>query len=119
MDTPTHFIVIGDADDIPFLSASLERLPSDSYGQVFVEVRSSAQIEDFSVPEGVSIMWLVNPDHHTGHRLLPAVHAWVAEWSIPGEPADSYLLWIGCALSPALPYLHLAVHSACSHRQGD
>lgn len=114
-DTAPHLIAFADATDVAFLSSSLERLPADAYGTVFIEVPSPAAIEGIATAEGVSITWLVNTEHHHGHRLMSAARAWAAEWSLPGDTHEQYHLWIGCAGTLTADRIHAEMHAACGH----
>src|SRR5690606_33110037 len=90
--------------DLPELRSWCEQLPSDSYGQVFIEVLSPVQVEPLTAPEGVSVSWLVRQTVARDSRLssLPprgdllsrAVDAWLDEWCRAGHgPQRTVTVW--------------------------
>ena len=56
-DSPL-FLFAGDSSDVPYVQATLERLPVDAFGHVFLEVATSVQIQSLRRPEGMSVHWL-------------------------------------------------------------
>ena len=113
MDSRAHFLIVGDATDLPMLRGILSRLPADAYGQVFVEVATAVQIQDWEAPADVSVTWLVrerlrHPLPPRGDLATEAVIAWIAEW-MPEEQglhAVPYVLWIGCSMNPQMDRLY-------------
>lgn len=134
----THFLLVGDDDDIPMIRAILGRLPVDGYGQVIIEVSTPLIVEWIDAPVGVAITWLYR---HTGHDVFGpaqplgalawrATRAWLAEW-MPGDTRDAapLVVWMGCArskhidalyweLRTTVPGLHLH-HSHYDHAPGE
>ena len=117
-----HVMMAGDSRDLPELRSILSRLPADSYGQVFIEIVSSVQVVPLAVPAGVTVTWLrrdlaSGASHGTfgaarGESLERAVLAWAAEW-LEAEcqcGQAPFYLWIGCAMSPSVNRLHVALH---------
>lgn len=102
---PAHFLLAGDGSDVPMLERLLSRLPSDAYGQTFIEVATAFQITDLPAPPGMTVTWLVNNSatraQPRGERAARAAVAWVSEW-LPEEQdahAEPYVMWIGCGTS--------------------
>ncbi|MGO1736991.1 MAG: SIP domain-containing protein [Leucobacter sp.] len=91
-------LAAGDSGDIAALRDWCAALPRKSYGRVFIEVDSQAEIQPFEAPPGVSITWLVRASSAalTGERLMEAVDAWLNEW-LRGDPLSGrYVhLWTG------------------------
>lgn len=91
-------LAAGDSSDIPALRDWCAELPKKSYGRVFIEVDSQAEIQSFEAPAGVSTTWLVRASSAalTGERLMGAVDAWLDEW-VRGDPLSGrYVhLWTG------------------------
>lgn len=98
---PSHLecvLAAGDAGDISALRDWCASLPRKSYGRVFIEVDSPAQIEHLDAPPGVGITWLVQEElaAFTGERLMDAVNAWLDEWVRADPLSGRYVhLWSG------------------------
>jgi NADPH-dependent ferric siderophore reductase len=119
-------MVAGDSRDLPAIARILERLPQDSYGQVFVEIVAEVQIVPLNAPPAVSITWLrrdsFGPGGHTtfgsarGETIERAVLAWTAEWLEPGCQCGhaAFYVWVGCAMSPSVDRLHVALRTMLS-----
>ncbi len=109
-----HFVMAGEGADRVAIRGAIARLPVDAYGQVFVEVASSIQVEHWPTPEGVSITWLFRDAALArgrpvlrGALIERAVTAWVAEW-MPGSAKTHdvpYVIWLGCASSARIDQL--------------
>ncbi|MBN9178214.1 MAG: SIP domain-containing protein [Microbacterium sp.] len=130
---PAHFLIAGDAGDLPFLDRLLSRLPSDAYGQVFIEVATAFQITELPAPVGMTVTWLVNNSatraEPRGELAARAAVAWVAEWMPETQDAHEapYVMWIGGTTSVVLDRLHdrlgdrldrLHLHHQHEHGQG-
>ncbi len=121
MDEPSaHFLLVGDSADLPTLQGIVSRLPTNAFGQIFIEVASTVQVRHWIVPTGMTVSWLCRdraagaPGALAPHGELAAraLAAWVAEW-IPERRTDHqlpYVLWVGCAASERVDHLyrHLA-----------
>jgi NADPH-dependent ferric siderophore reductase len=117
-------MVAGDSRDLPAIRHILERLPNDSYGQVFIEIVAEVQVVQMDAPAGVSVTWLHRrsfgrsiPNHTfgsaRGETIERAVLAWTTEWLEPGCQCEHgpFYVWIGCALSPTVDRLHSVLHT--------
>jgi NADPH-dependent ferric siderophore reductase len=117
-------MVAGDSRDLPAIRRILERLPSDSYGQVFIEIVSDVQVTSLEVPPAVSITWLRRDSFGAGYAggtfgsargetIERAVLAWTSEWLEPGCQCGhaSFYVWVGCAMSPSVDRLHVALRT--------
>ncbi len=109
---PAHFLIAGDAGDLPLLERLLSRLPADAYGQVFVEVTTAFQITELPAPVGMTVTWLVDKPatqaEPRGELAARAAVAWVAEWMPESRDAHEapYVMWIGGTTSIVLDRLH-------------
>ena len=115
-----HFLLAGDGSDIPTIQTTLQRLPVDAYGQVFLEVASPFRYQPISAPEGIGITWLFrdpgdgiqNPVAPRGERLVEALQGWLAEWMPEWHlPEDPLVLWIGCCDSPLVDEFYVALRT--------
>lgn len=97
------FLLAGDETAVPAIAGILERLPSDAYGDVLVEVPESADKLSLDHPPGMQISWLGRDGAEHGSRLIPALRT-VASRTLRGsarpaadvldEPdVDTELLW--------------------------
>lgn len=119
-----HVMVAGDSRDLPAIRQILERLPEDSYGQVFIEIVSDVQIVAMDAPAAVSVTWMHRSSfgrsipNHTfgsarGETIERAVLAWTSEWLEPGCQCGQgpFYVWIGCAMSASVDRLHGVLHT--------
>ncbi len=118
----SHFLLVGDSTDIGTLRETVRRLPVDGYGQIFVEVASQMQVEQWSVPCGISVTWLCRDRRADalvprGELVVRAVDAWVAEWMpAPGDEQEvPYILWIGCSSSDRVDRLYRELSDRIEH----
>lgn len=74
------YLFAGDEAALPAIAASLESLPQEARGLVFLEVDSGADIQPIAAPNGVQIIWLQRngAPAGTGGLLISAVAD--AEW---------------------------------------
>ncbi|GAA3029578.1 SIP domain-containing protein [Microbacterium dextranolyticum] len=106
--SPSHFLIAGDATDLPLLDQLLRRLPVDAYGQVFVEIDAHVQICPLPAPAGLTVHWLTRDEPQRGGRAARAVMGWVSEW-MPDEASAHdapYVMWIGCSTSIVMDRLY-------------
>lgn len=129
---PQHILLVGDSSDIPAIHDILRDLPSDSYGQVYLEVATSIQIRPIDTPPGVSLTWLCRDRHSNDARRVSrdigamarrgepasqAITAWVAEW-LPDESSESdFMMWIGCSASHRVGRLYRALQERLGEPQ--
>lgn len=121
-----HFLLVGDVGDVATIRDTVAQLPVDAYGQVFLELPDHRHTPILSVPEGVSVTWLVNEAKGSlpGERAVAAVEAWMSEWVTERSAQPDYpcVLWVGCgrsarmeglyrSLAARIPHLHV-YHSA-------
>jgi NADPH-dependent ferric siderophore reductase len=55
-----YWIFIGDLSSVPMIAASLEQLPSDAIGKVWIEIDDPKDQIQLSKPEHIDIEWLIN-----------------------------------------------------------
>jgi NADPH-dependent ferric siderophore reductase len=109
-----HFLIVGEAADLPLIRRMLDRLPVDGYGQVFVEVATGYQVTELSAPEGVAVTWLVRNHagsfRPNGEMAAGAVLAWIAEW-MPDEDGNDapYVIWVGGPTRTVMERLHVEI----------
>ena len=124
-------MVAGDSRDLPAIKRILERLPSDSYGQVFIEIVADVQIVPLEAPAAVSITWLQRDSFGRGdtggsfgtargETIERAVLAWTTEWLEPGCQCGhaGFYVWVGCAMSPSVDRLHVALRTMLASGSG-
>lgn len=115
-EAAAHFLLVGDAGDLPTLRVIVARLPVNAYGQIFVELAADERAEPWEVPGQMTVTWLRRQRRppgssrhvHRGEPVARAVMAWVSEW-IPDPYPESelpYVLWIGCSASSHVDRLH-------------
>ncbi|MFT6103188.1 MAG: NADPH-dependent ferric siderophore reductase [Granulosicoccus sp.] len=64
------FFLAGDMTALPAISVNVEQLPSAAIGHVVVEVLSEEDKSPLSVPDGVSVHWVVNAHPDMPNTLL-------------------------------------------------
>ena len=88
-----HALLAGGPEDLPAIGMVLSVLPSDAYGQVFIEACPDAVLPRMRKPARVSV-------HRVDHgALAEAIDAWLAEW-MPHDPAAdqgdrAVSIWVG------------------------
>lgn len=96
-------LAAGDLGDVDALRAWLVTLPVKSYGRVFIEIESAAQVAELPTPPGVGITWIERETAPAGEALARAVDAWLDEW-LRGDPLSGrhVALWLGAQASPVM-----------------
>ncbi len=67
------FLLAADMTALPALTANLALLPEKAKGYVVIEILADEDKQDLAVPEGMDIVWVVNP--HAGSDESPLFHA--------------------------------------------
>lgn len=112
----SHFLLVGDSSDLGALRDIVSRLPVDAYGQIFIEVASTLQVQRWNVPASVTLTWLCrdertgdgSPFPARGELVARAVASWIAEWMPEHRTSHEhpYIVWVGCATSPRVDRLY-------------
>lgn len=68
-----RLLLVGDETAVPAVCSILKSLPETAAGHVFLEVPTSADVQDFRCPAGVQLTWLPRDGASVGARALPAV----------------------------------------------
>lgn len=116
-DTPSpHIVFAGDAIDLPWIIATLRRLPEGAYGHIFVEIAVPMQQCTPDLPAGMSLTWLIRqrPDQTIrprGERLAQALRGWCSEWLTEPDPSVRHLIWVGGVSTPRMSELYRELHS--------
>ncbi|SDS96808.1 SIP domain-containing protein [Microterricola viridarii] len=120
-----HFLLVGDGADLRALRSIVTRLPVNAYGQIYVEVASVMQLEQWPVPAGMTVSWLCRDSSPgedgqvaaQGELVARAVSAWVAEWMPERQRSHQspYVLWIGCASSDHVDGLYRELAQRIEH----
>ncbi|EME19291.1 siderophore-interacting protein [Rhodococcus triatomae] len=78
-----NLLLVGDESALPAIAGILESSPDDARGHAFVEVPDADDIQEFRVPEGMTLTWLPRQDPHDrpGTLALDTVRA--AEFDVP------------------------------------
>lgn len=83
------FLMVGDMTALPAISVNLEQLPDGLRGHVIVEVNSDADRQPLTVPDGVSLTWVINAHPGECTPLVDAVKA--LDW-----PEGKVTVWTAC-----------------------
>lgn len=62
------YLLAADMSALPVAAATLEAMPEDAKGIALFEVMSEADRQRLSVPPGINVHWLVQPDPHVPSR---------------------------------------------------
>lgn len=82
-----HYYMAGDLTSLPAISAMAEVMPSDACGHVVLLVPHQDDVQDLSLPEGVSLRWFLG----TPDQIAPLVAYFTA---LPMVAEQSYF-WFG------------------------
>lgn len=99
----------GEISDLEDLREWCAALPTDAYGQIFIEVFTPYQVQRLDAPERVGVTWIHREQRRAGTRssvcvprgqaLADAVDAWLDEW-IRADPGFlHFTLWMGAQSS--------------------
>jgi len=78
----TELLLAGDETAAPAICGILAALPRTARGHALIEVPDAGQAQPVSVPDGVSVRWLVRaPGAAVGSALVPAVRTAAPEWA--------------------------------------
>lgn len=87
------FLLAGDMTALPAISCNLEAMPRTGTGYAVIEIHSPADKQPLVKPEGVEIIWVINPHpDRENTRLTDAVKA--LPW-LEGRPS----VWAACEFS--------------------
>ncbi|MDZ7684336.1 MAG: siderophore-interacting protein [Gammaproteobacteria bacterium] len=64
------FLLAGDMSALPAIRVNLERLPDDAEGHVVLEIITEADKVDLTVPPGMEVDWVVNPEPEQDNSVL-------------------------------------------------
>jgi NADPH-dependent ferric siderophore reductase len=92
---PGHdfYLIAGDMTALPAIAVNLAALPEGARGAAVIEVMSEADRQALARPDGVDIIWLVNPQPGSDPAALAT-----AVRAIPADPATLYA-WAACEFS--------------------
>ncbi|MCB7137983.1 siderophore-interacting protein [Cellulosimicrobium marinum] len=81
-------LVVADETGMPAVAGICASLPDDARGLAIVEIPDAADAQDFRVPAGVELRWVVRGDHHAppGRLALETVE----KADLPSEPVYAY-----------------------------
>ena len=82
-----HYYMAGDLTSLPAISAMAEVMPAEARGHIALLVPHQEDVQDLSLPEGVSLRWFVGTPDQTG----PLVEHFTA---LPMAAEGSYF-WFG------------------------
>lgn len=108
-------LLAGDSGDIATIRRHLDALGNNTYGQVYIEVRTAAEVCDLTAPPGVSVIWLPRDAVQScldgsalsmhGERIVHALSAWMLEWlTEESRDREQLSIWVGCASSALAGY---------------
>ncbi|WP_062259981.1 siderophore-interacting protein [Endozoicomonas arenosclerae] len=95
------FVLAGDLTALPAIRANIEILPSDAKGYVILEIphqddQQSLGLDAASIPEGLEVIWMVNPHPGKQKGLLKETLAGLTR--LPGKP----YIWAASELNSVL-----------------
>ena len=96
------FLMVGDMTALPAMLVNLRALSNDARGHAVVTLRSDADRRDVSVPDGVTLEWVLESDVEAEEDGL-AGHVRRLPW-----PQDLRYAWVACefeAMRPLRAYL--------------
>lgn len=84
-----RYLLIGDMTALPAISVNLEALDKGARGYAVIEIQNDADRQEIDHPEGVELIWLVNPHPGEAPGLL-ADRVRSLPWS------DGIYVWAAC-----------------------
>lgn len=117
-------LFVSDDTDLPRLREVLLQLPSDAYGQAFVET-DSAHHEELERPPGIMVTWLLrqpedgSPAPAEGAHAAVAAGGWASEWMMASAaPTYEPRVWVGTSVRASVQMLIERDGCPCQHHQG-
>jgi len=80
-------LLVGDESALPAIAATLEVMPAEAVGQVFVEIHDPASELKLQAPPGMAVTWLLNTEQAPGAPLVEAVTA----FTFPAGTAQAFV----------------------------
>ncbi|MFK7874481.1 MAG: siderophore-interacting protein [Paracoccaceae bacterium] len=65
------YLVVADMSALPVAAAALEAMPEDARGTAIFEIMSPDDKQEFRMPDGIDVQWVVNPDPHVSSTVIP------------------------------------------------
>ena len=65
------YLVVADMSALPVAAATLEAMPDDAKGTAIFEIMSPDDKQDFRIPAGIDVHWIVNSDPHVSSPVIP------------------------------------------------
>jgi NADPH-dependent ferric siderophore reductase len=87
------FLFAGDMTALPAISCQLEQLPAHATGYAVIEINSEQDQQSLKIPEGIDILWVINPHPDTENTVLSD-----AVKMLPWLP-DTPSIWAACEFS--------------------
>ncbi|MEL7014175.1 MAG: siderophore-interacting protein, partial [Pseudomonadota bacterium] len=58
------YLIAADMSALPVAAATLEAMPKDAKGLALFEITSAADRQDFDIPPGIEVRWMLHPEPH-------------------------------------------------------
>ena len=87
------FLFAGDMTALPAISCQLEQLPDDAKGYAVIEINSEQDQQSLQKPDGIDILWVINPQPDTVNTVLSD-----AVKTLPWL-SDTPSIWAACEFS--------------------
>lgn len=87
------FLFAGDMTALPAISCQLEQLPADAKGYAVIEINSEQDQQSLQKPDGIDILWVINPQPNTVNTVLSD-----AVKTLPWL-SDTPSIWAACEFS--------------------
>ena len=65
------YLVVADMSALPVAAATLEAMPDDAKGTAIFEIMSADDQQNFHIPAGIDVQWIVNSDPHVSSPVIP------------------------------------------------
>ncbi|WP_235890027.1 siderophore-interacting protein [Maribrevibacterium harenarium] len=87
-----HYLFIGDMTSLPAISVNLSQLPANAKGYAIVEITSESDKQSLPKPQGIEMIWVVNPHPGEESVLANKVRELDQDWSQTS-------IWAACEFS--------------------
>ncbi len=87
------FLFAGDMTALPAISCQLEQLPANAKGYAVIEITSEQDQQSLQKPQGLDILWLINP-HPDKENTMLSDAVKTLSW-LSGSPS----IWAACEFS--------------------
>lgn len=109
-----HYYMVGDLTSLPAISAMAEVMPADAQGHIALLVPYQEDVQDLSLPAGVTLRWFIGTPSRLNHwwRISPPCRCRSRRATSGSAVKRGW--WCHCAVTSGAPWRWIALGSTQS-----